>query len=357
MNETPLSFAFLISTVSDVLESAATEFVKALGSLVERRDLSAEQMRWLLEGMIAGRLADTEAATLLVALRMKGESAEEIAAAAGVLRQHMVPLETGRPDVLDTCGTGGDGAGTFNISTAVALVTAAAGVPVVKHGNRAVSSQSGSADLLAELGVPVESGVEWARQSLRDAGLAFCFAPHFHPALRNVAALRRKLHVRTILNCLGPLVNPAGTPYQLLGVGRSEWLDPLAGALARLGTKHAFLVWSQDGLDEISLCDVTLVREVRGSEVKSLMWSSADFELEPCRLNDLRATGPKESAAVVRDVLEGKPGPPLRVVLANTAAALLAAERVGNLPEGVRRAAEAIESGRARQVLEKLCKK
>src|SRR5262249_23630783 len=153
----------------DALESAVTEFVKALGSLVERRDLSAEQMRWLLEGMIAGRLADTEAATLLVALRMKGESAEEIATAARVLRQHMVPLPTDRPDVLDTCGTGGDGAGTFNISTAVALVTAAAGVPVVKHGNRAVSSQSGSADVLAELGVPVESGVEWARQSLRDA--------------------------------------------------------------------------------------------------------------------------------------------------------------------------------------------
>ena len=238
-------------------------FAESFAALIERRDLSAEQVRVLIGEIVAGRWSEAETAAVLVALRMKGETAVEIAAAAAVLRQHMVRLETGRDDVLDTCGTGGDGAQTFNISTAAALVAAGAGVPVVKHGNRAASSRSGSADVLATLGVTIEADPICARRCLDHAGLAFCFAPLFHPAMRHVAALRRRLGVRTIFNCLGPLVNPAEAPYQLLGVGWPELLDPLAGAVARLGTRRALLVCGRDGLDEVSLSSTTVVREVR----------------------------------------------------------------------------------------------
>jgi anthranilate phosphoribosyltransferase len=326
--------------------------VDFLSALVERRDLSAAQMRHLVQEVISGRCAEAETAALLIALRMKGETVAEIAAAAAVLREHMLRLDTGRPDVLDTCGTGGDGSGTFNISTATALVAAGAGVPVVKHGNRAVSSRSGSADVLAALGVAVETDAACARRCLDRAGIAFCLAPHFHPALRQVAGLRRRLGVRTLFNALGPLLNPAGSPYQLLGVGWPELLDLLAGALAQLGTRRALLVWSRDGLDEVSLSAPTLVREVRGQQVSAWEWAPRDFGLAPCSLAELRATGPEESAAVIRAVLEGQEGPATRVVLANAAAALLAAERVETLTEGVAQATAALASGRAKHVLE-----
>ena len=330
------------------------KFVDCLTALLERRDLSDAQMRGLMRAMIAGECGDAETAALLTALRMKGESAAEIAAAATVLREHMVPRDTGRDDVLDTCGTGGDDAATFNISTTAALVAAAAGVPVVKHGNRAVSSRSGSADVLAALGVVLDADAAAARRCLDRAGIAFCFAPHFHPALRHVAALRRRLGVRTLFNCLGPLVNPASAPYQLLGVGRLEWLDPLAGALARLGTRRALLVHGRDGLDEVSLTAPTMVREVHRGQVTDLEWRPADFGLASCTLDDLRVNGPEESAAAVRAILEGAQGPRTRIVVANAAAALLASERVGSLAEGVTRASEAVASGRAREVLNRL---
>jgi anthranilate phosphoribosyltransferase len=329
-------------------------FAETLATLLERRDLTESQMRCLMSEFVSGSCGETEIAALLVALRMKGETAEEIAAAAAVLREHMVRLDTGRDHVLDTCGTGGDGAGTFNVSTATALVVAGAGVPVVKHGNRAVSSRSGSADVLAALGVAVEGDAAFARRCLDCAGLAFCFAPHFHPALKHVAAVRRRLGVRTLFNYLGPLANPAGAAYQLLGVGRDDLLDRLAGALARLGGRRALLVCGADGLDEVSLSAPTHVRDVRGSSVEAHEWTARDFDLGPCSLADLRADGPEESAAVILSVLDGRDGPAARVVLANAAAALLAAERVRTLPEGVSLAAEAIRSGRSRQVLARL---
>lgn len=311
-------------------------------------------MRMLIRELVSGHASEVETAAILIALRMKGETAVELAAAASVLREHMLPFDSGRPDVLDTCGTGGDGIGTFNISTAAALVAAGAGVPVVKHGNRAMSSQSGSADVLAKLGVTVEGDAVWARKCLDCAGLAFCFAPHFHPALAHVAAVRRRLRVRTLFNCLGPLANPARAPYQLIGVSRPELLDPMAGAIARLGTRHTLLVCGRDGLDEVSLTAPTLVREVRQGQVSALEWTARDFGLAPCSLADLRADGPEQSAAIVRLVLDGRDGPATRVVLANASAALLAAERVATPAEGVARAAESLASGRARQVLERL---
>src|SRR5713101_4607684 len=210
-------------------------------------------MRGAMREIMAGTWDDAQIAAFLVALRMKGEIGEEIAAAASVLRENMVRLDTGGNEVLDTCGTGGDGSGTFNISTAAALVAAGAGVLVVKHGNRAASGRSGSADVLAALGVPVDSDLRWAQRCLEHAGFAFCFAPHFHPAMRHVAGARKRLGFRTLFNCLGPLANPAGACYQLIGVGHLDWLDPLADAVRRLGTRRTLLVYGSDGMDEVSL--------------------------------------------------------------------------------------------------------
>jgi anthranilate phosphoribosyltransferase len=325
-----------------------------LAALVARRDLDAGQMRGLIGALMTGRCGEAETAAVLVALRMKGETAAELAAAAAVLREHMLVLETGRDDVLDTCGTGGDGCNTFNVSTAAALVAAGAGVAVVKHGNRAMSSRSGSADVLAALGVAVERDADCARRCLDRAGLAFCFAPHFHPALRHVAAVRRQIGVRTLFNALGPLANPARAAYQLLGVGRPDLLEPLAGALSILGARHALLVCGHDGLDEVSLAAPTLVREVCGHRVSAWEWTPEDFGLGRCTKEELRADGPGESAAMIRGVLSGEDGPARRVVLANAAAALVAAEQVATPREGVARAAEALDSGRARDVLHKL---
>jgi anthranilate phosphoribosyltransferase len=334
--------------------SSLSWFAEALAALLARRDLSRELVRAAVAEMMSGRCGEAEAAAFLVALRMKGETAEEIAAAAEVLREHMVRWDPGPARVLDTCGTGGDGTGTFNISTATALVVAGAGVPVVKHGNRSVSGRSGSADVLAALGVRVEGDGELARRCLSRAGLAFCFAPHFHPALKHVAPLRRRLRIATLFNCLGPLANPAGASHQLLGVGRPELLDLMAGALARLGTRRALVVCGRDGLDEVSLSAPTLVREVRGHAVTPWEWTPADFGLAPCALDELQADGPQASAATVRAVLEGHDGPARRVVLANAAAALVAAEQVSTLAEGVALAGDALGTGQASTVLARL---
>ena len=324
--------------------------------LLERRDLPDALVRAAFTDLTAGTFDEAEAAALLIGLRLKGESAAEIAAAVAVLRGVMHTLECPVRPVLDTCGTGGDGSGTFNISTATALVVAAAGVPVVKHGNRSVSSRSGSADVLAALGVPVEAGPAWAQRALHSLGIAFCFAPHFHPALAKVGPLRRKLGVRTIFNLLGPLLNPGGAEHQLLGVGRPELLDPMAGALARLGTHDALLVCGHDGLDEVSLSAPTMVRRVREGRVESFEWTPADFGLEPTRPDESKADGPVASAAMIRSVLSGADSPARRIVLANAAAALLITGRTGSLPAGVALAADAIDSGRARDTLEGLAR-
>ena len=330
-------------------------FASTLAALVERRDLDGVRMCELMHGLVGGHCDDAATAALLIALNMKGETADELAAGAAVLREYMVPFNPGRDDHLDTCGTGGDGAGTFNISTATALVAAGAGAAVVKHGNRAASSRSGSsADVLAALGVVVEGDAKSARRCLERVGMAFCFAPSFHPALQRLAPVRRRLGVRTLFNWVGPLANPSRAPYQLLGVGRLERLDPMAAALARLGVRRAFVVCGRDGLDEVSLSAPTLVREVQNGHIVSHEWTPAQFGLAPCRLEELRVAGPEESAAVIRGVVEGKDGPALRVVLANAAAALLAAERVKTLREGVERARAAVAGGRAAAVLDGL---
>jgi anthranilate phosphoribosyltransferase len=340
------------------MESAARSpdlsFRKLVQAVCEGRDLSGEESRWAFCRIIDNAVTEAESAALLIGLRMKGESAAELAGAAAELRARMIPFETGSAAVLDTCGTGGDATGTFNISTATALVAAAAGVRVVKHGNRATSSRSGSIDVLAALGVVVHDDLCWTRRCLDEAGIAICFAPHFHPALRNVAALRQRLGIRTIFNCLGPLANPAGASYQLLGVGDSRLLDSMAGAAAALGINRAVLVCGADGMDEVSLAGATFVREVRGNSIRSFEWTPANFGLEPCSCAEIQVHSPEESAALIRRILDGEDIAATRVVIANAAAALLAAERVPDLPTGVALATTALEQGRAKQVLQRL---
>jgi anthranilate phosphoribosyltransferase len=337
------------------VQSESTDYMRGrLTTLIERIDLSRSEARDLFDRLFDGGFGEPEAAALLVALRMKGETRIELAAAASSLRERMIPFPVSGSDVLDTCGTGGDGTGTFNISTAVAFVAAAAGVRVVKHGNRAASGRSGSADVLRELGLPAEAGPQWSARCLREAGLAFCFAPHFHPAMTRLADLRRRLGVRTILNSLGPLANPAGAVYQLVGVGRPDLIDPFAGALSDLGTRHALVVCGTHGFDEVSLSGPTLVREIRAGSVVAQEWTPAEFGLESCRLAELQVGDVAGSAAVIRDVLADVPGAPRRMVLANAAAALLAAEHASSLRDGVAIADKAIRSGQARGVLERL---
>jgi anthranilate phosphoribosyltransferase len=329
-------------------------FSEAFTVLLERRNLSAAAMRAVFECMLSGEWGEVETTAFLVSLRWKGETAEELAAAAETLRQHMVCFDAGNDGVLDTCGTGGDGSGTFNISTAAALVAAGAGVPVVKHGNRAQSGRSGSADVLAALGVDIEGPAIGTRQCLEQIGLAFCLAPRFHPVLKQVAAIRRRLGVYTLFNCLGPLANPAGAAHQLIGVGRMDWLDRMAEALVRLKTKHTLLVCGRDGLDEVSLCSPTLVREVRDGRIRAYDWTPDAFGLPPCRLEELRARGPDDSAARIHAILSGVGGAATDVVIANAAAALLAADRVADLREGVELAVDSLRSGRALAVLRRL---
>lgn len=311
-------------------------------------------MTQAVRDLVAGKVDDARAAAFLTALRMKGESAREVAAAALVLREQMVRLVPVSGPVLDTCGTGGDDSGTFNISTAAALVAAGAGVPVVKHGNRAVSSTSGSADVLRELGVPIECGPEWSQKCLERVGFAFCFAPHFHGGMAHVAPLRKKLGVRTLFNLLGPLANPASAPYQLLGVGKPELLDVLAGALTELDVRQAVLVCSKDGLDEVSLSAPTTVKIVRGDEYDSQEWKPADFGLGEVSIASLKVSGPAQSAAVIRAILNNEDGPARTITLANAAAALWAAEAVPTLRDGVDKANESLKSGHAKAVLEGL---
>lgn len=333
---------------------APSWFPEVFATLLRREMVDPALMTEAVRDLVAGKVDDARAAAFLTALRLKGEAAQEVAAAALVLREQMVRLVPISGPVLDTCGTGGDDSGTFNISTAAALVAAGAGVPVVKHGNRAVSSTSGSADVLRELGVPIEAGVEWSQKCLDRIGFAFCFAPHFHGGMAHVGPLRRKLGIRTLFNLLGPLANPASAPYQLLGVGKPELLDVLAGALAELDVRQAVLVCSKDGLDEVSLSAPTTVKVVRGEEYETREWTPSDFGLGEVSLASLKVNAPAESAAVIRAVLGGEDGPARRIVLANAAAALWSAEAVPTLKDGVERAHESLRSGHAKAVLEGL---
>ncbi len=329
-------------------------YAEAFARLLAGDDLDPAHTADLFRDLLAGRVDDVCAAGLLTALRVKGESAAEIAAAARALREQMTRLVPVSGPVLDTCGTGGDASGTFNISTAAALVAAACGVPVVKHGNRAVSSRSGSADVLRELGVPIEAGPEWAQRCLDRIGFAFCFAPHFHAGMAHLSAVRRKLGIRTVFNLLGPLANPAAAEYQLIGVGDAELIDTLAAAAAELGGRRTVLVCGFDGLDEVTLAAPTMVRVVEGGQFYADEWDRDDFGLEAVRPADIRAESAAESAAIIRRVLASELGPARRMVVANAAAALWTAGAVRTLHDGVLAAEAALDSGKASAVLDQL---
>ena len=329
-------------------------FSDLFAELLAGRDLDAGRVTEAFRDLLAGRVEEPLAAAFLTALRLKPESPAEVAAAALTLREQMVRLVAVNGPVVDTCGTGGDDSGTFNISTAAAFVIAGAGVPVVKHGNRAVSSKSGSADVLRELGVNIELGPAWSQRCLDRVGFAFCYAPHFHAGMSHVARLRRKLGVRTVFNLLGPLANPAGADYQLLGVGNPALLDVLTEAVALIGIRRAILVCSRDGLDEVSLAAPTLVRVVEGHQFTATEWRPDEFGLGTVRTDELLASGAAESAATIRSVLAGTDGPARRITLANAAAGLYAVGTVTALADGVALAAESLDSGKARRVLDQL---
>lgn len=325
-----------------------------LGKLAAGEDLSADEMTAAIEAVIAGRCAEGEIALLLTALRAKGETVAEVAGAARAVRRHMTPIRTRRRGVLDTCGTGGVGSPTFNISTTAAIVAAAAGVPVAKHGNRSVTSRSGSADVLAALGVNIEAEVPCVERCLDELGLCFCFAPLLHRSMRHAAPVRKQIGGRTIFNLLGPLSNPAGAEHQLLGVGLAEIQPLVAEALAQLGTQRSLVVRGEDGLGEITLAAPTQVIEISGGACRELRWTPADFGFAPVSLAGLEVDGPRQSAALVRRVLAGEAGPARDIVLMNAAAALWTVGKAASQPEGVARAAAAIDSGAAEQLLARL---
>jgi anthranilate phosphoribosyltransferase len=327
-------------------------------SIIDRvsqgQHLSRHEMAAVIGSIMQGEWPEAQIAALLTALRLKGETVEEIAGAAIAMRRHMTPIRSSHPLLVDTCGTGGDASGTFNISTAAALVTAGAGVPVAKHGNRAITSKTGSADVLAALGVNIEAPVSVVERCLEEVGIGFCFAPQLHPSMKHVAAVRRQLGVPTIFNLLGPLCNPAGAPFQVLGAGNDRLRDRLSAALAILETRRAVVVTGADGLDEVTLSTVTRVTEIRDGERFERTWEPADFGFQMQELNALRVSGPAESAAVIRHILAGERGPARDIVLLNAAAALWVAGVSADLKECAAHAAQAIDSGSARRVLQRL---
>lgn len=316
------------------------------------QEIPEELIKEAVTAVLRADVAEEKVGRLLTALARKGETVGEIVGAARALREAMICLPKSRPDVVDVVGTGGDRAGTFNVSTATAIVVAAAGVPVAKHGNRSVTSRSGSADVLRELGVNIEAPVPVVAACLEYLGICFCFAPRFHPAMKQVAPVRQKLGFPTIFNLLGPLVNPAGVNFQLLGVGRAEDRPKLAEAIRRLGTTCTWIVHNSQGLDELGLEGVNWVSESTSAGVREFTLSADDWHLPPVGRQEIVVENPWESAAVIVEVLEGKRGPARNIVLANAAAVLRLVGQVGDLGEGVNKAAEAVASGRARRLLD-----
>ena len=318
------------------------------------QNLSQEQMIAALEVIMEGRCPEELIARFLVALHQKGETVAEVAGAATVMRRKMTPIRSRHTELIDVVGTGGDHSGTFNISTATALVTAATGLAVAKHGSRRYSSRSGAADVLTVLGVNIEAETACVEACLDELGICFCFAPLLHRAMKHVAPVRQRLGMPTVFNILGPLANPAGARYQLLGVGRAHLQPLMAEALQLLGAHRVLVVHGSDGLDEVTLSGPTAVTEVAGGQLRSWQWTPEEFGFAPRSAEGLQAAGPEESAALIQNLLAGQPGPPRDIVLANTASALFTAERVATLAEGVETAARAIDTGAAQDLLARL---
>ncbi len=326
----------------------------ALERVIAGESLGRDEMEELMGRLMDGELSEPLKAALLAALATKGETVAEIAGAAAAMRRRVIAIPHRRERVVDTCGTGGDGKGTFNISTAAALVAAAAGAPVAKHGNRSVSSRSGSADVLAALGVEIETSPERAAASLEEIGIAFLFAPALHPAMREVVPVRRALGVRTIFNLLGPLTNPAGARRQVVGVYSAGLVERVAGVLAELGAERALVVHGEDGLDEITTTGVTRIGEVRDGAVRTWSLDPGTLGIARAAPEDLAGGDPEDNARAMERLLAGEPGPLADVVALNAAAALEVGGIAGDLASGLELARAAIASGAAGRKLEEL---
>ena len=327
---------------------------EAIQQLIAGCDLTREKACRVMDQIMSGSATDAQIGAFLVALRCKGESVDEIAGCAQAMREKATRVHTSRDPVIDTCGTGGDGSGTFNISTTVAFVAAGAGLCVAKHGNRAMSSQCGSADVLQALEVNIEIGPDKVGKCLDEVGIGFLFAPMLHGAMKHAIGPRREIGARTVFNALGPLTNPAGARRQLIGVYDGELTEKLAGVLHELGSKRAFVVHGDDGLDEITLTGKSRVTELNGGSIETYEIGPEDFGFDTAGMEELKGGSAAENAQILREVLDGGKGPRGDVVLMNAAAAIVAGGLASSLEEGVDRARSAISSGRARQVLEKL---
>jgi len=325
--------------------------IESIAKLVRCESLTEAEAAAAFETIMRGDATPIQIAGFIVALRMKGETVDEITGFARTARALATPIEVDG-DLLDTCGTGGDGLATFNISTLAAIVAAACGVKVAKHGNRAASSLCGSADVLEQLGVKIDLGPEGVARCIDDAGIGFLFAPIFHPSFRFAGLPRKELGVRTVFNVLGPLCNPAGARYQALGVADANLAGKMADVLSRLGVERAIVFHAGDGMDELSVSGPSLVIEIDGGR-KEYQLDPADLGLKPADPQSVRGGGPEDNARIAREILGGATGPRRDVVLLNSAAALRAAGRAKDWREGMGLAADAIDSGRAGEVLQR----
>src|SRR5881394_4083354 len=338
---------------------------EALRALVERRNLTRIEAAAAMEAIMSGTSTNAQIAAFLTALRMKGETVEELIGFAQVMRAKAVRIRT-RPDdvagltgtdrdmLIDTCGTGGDASGTFNVSTATAFVVAGAGLKVAKHGNRSNSSLCGSADVVEALGVSLELAPPQVARCVDEVGIGFLYAPLLHTAMKHVMAARREMGIRTVFNLLGPLTNPASANAQVIGVAAASLTEPLARVLAELGTLRAFVVHGADGLDEISNTGESRVSEVREGGVRTMTVRPEDFGLTRASIADLRGGDREQNAEIIRTILAGEPGPKRDIVLVNASAALVAGGRAKDFKEGAELAARSIDAGAARQKLERL---
>lgn len=325
-----------------------------LNKIVRKQDLSDTEMAEMIGEILAGEATDARIGAFMGALATKGETFEELAGAARAMRRKAHRIQTAAGTVVDTCGTGGDGLNTFNISTTVAFVVAGCGVTVAKHGNRSVSSKCGSADVLETLGVKLDTAPEVVEEAVREIGIGFLFAPVYHGAMRHAAAARKEVGIRSIFNMLGPLTNPAGANCQLLGVFAPELTEMFARALQMLGTRRALVVHGHDGLDEISVCAPTRISELADDRVRTYDLDPADYFGDLADPADLAGGEPAENAEIIRKILDGEAGPRRNVTLLNAAGALVAAGKATDIRTGIQQAAAAIDDGKAREKLEAL---
>ncbi|MBI2903476.1 MAG: anthranilate phosphoribosyltransferase [Candidatus Methylomirabilis oxyfera] len=339
--------------------------LESLKKVVEREDLSAEDAFMTMDEIMSGKATDAQIAAFLTALRLKGETVAEITGFARAMREKVSPVKvrghvdasisgTDREALVDTCGTGGDASNTFNISTATAFVVAGAGIPVAKHGNRSVSSLCGSADVVEALGVSLELPPEQVGHCIDEVGIGFLYAPLLHKAMKYVMTARREIRIRTVFNILGPLTNPAGASAQVMGVYQAGLTEVLARVLNELGSRRAFVVHGLDGLDEISASGESKISEVKGGHVHTYKVSPEDFGLRRSRLSDLQGGNAAENTQIIRRILSGEEGPKRDVVMMNASLAIIAGGKAADLQEGVKVAAQSIDSGAAMEKLRRL---